>query len=99
MALLAGYVVRFLVPGLLPESAFIMALAVVLAAFILPFLWWRTAIGYAGGVILGVVTIGGWLSGAGALLESAVDSSIFIVPHFVIALLLIGGSVLAWREG
>lgn len=102
--LLAGGVVRFLIPGLFsasglePGAPFVTDLLLVLGVFFLPFLWWRTAIGYVLAVILGILTIYGQAVATQVLSEWRVESYYIIIPHFVFALLLIGSSVLAWRE-
>ena len=105
VAIFAGFVVRLLIPGYftaagLPAAApFGVASFAVYAAFFLPFLWWRSPIGYIGAVIVGIIALVGQLAQAGPLVEAAVESYIVIIPHIVFALLLIGASVLAWRDG
>lgn len=105
--LLAGSVVRFLIPGFLSTPGittganFSLALAVALFAFFLPFLWWRSVIGYLAAIILGIITVLGEvmfaasIAAAGAL---STEISTVIISTSIFALLLIGGSVLAWRE-
>ena len=108
MAFLAGKLVYLLIPGFTslpgesPATPFAVGFDFLLAAFFLPFLWWRTTVGYVGAVIVGILALGGQtlsliaVSAAGAL---AGELYIIIIPQFVFALLLIGSSVLAWREG
>ena len=102
VAILAGFVVRLLIPDffsdLPPAAPFGVASFAVYSAFFLPFLWWRTTIGYVGGVVLGVIGLVQVLL-IGAMVASAVETYIIIIPQVVFALLLIGASVLAWREG
>ena len=83
-------------------GAFGVGLFVVVMFFFLPLLWLRPAVGYVGAIILGILvlipqtgeTVG--IAAAGAL-----SQGIFLVifPTYVFALILIGASVLAWREG
>ncbi len=110
MALLANLVVRFLIPdyfstpGLPPVNggAFGVGIFVVVLFFFLPLLWLRPAVGYVGAIILGILVlipqtmeiVG--VAAAGALSQGIV---LVFVPTYVFALLLIGSSVLAWREG
>ena len=114
LAVLGGLVLRLLIPeyieapGLMPSTPFNLALIIVVALFFLPVLWWRTPVirmgdGYSGvyvpGVIVGILAIVGEAVAIGAVVESAVESYIIIIPHFIFAVLLIVSSVLAWREG
>ena len=109
VALLASSVARFLIPGffstpgLESENPFALALLLVVAAFLLPLLWWRTIIGYIGVIVLGifeVVAVSGEVAAIAAAggLSGELLYTIYI-PSLVFALLLVGSSVLAWREG
>ncbi len=109
VAVLASLVMRFLIPGffstpgLASEAPFNVGLVFVLGAFFLPLLWWRTTVGYVGAIILGILGLGAAtteaieFADAGALSGELLYT--IIIPTYVFALLLIGSSVLAWREG
>ena len=106
LAVLAGFITRLLVPDYisapLPAGIpFIAASFTVLFAFFLPFFWWRTTVGYVFGILAGVATVVIWTGATGHVLDGVlpVESYIIIIPGFVFALLLVGSSVLAWREG
>lgn len=114
LAVLGGLVLRLLIPeyieapGLVPWAPFNLTLIIVVALFFLPFLWWRTPVrqigyGYTGvyvlGFLVGILAIGGEAQAIAAVVESAVESYIIIIPHFIFAVLLIVSSVLASREG
>ena len=105
LAVLGGLVLRLLIPvyieapGLVPSAPFNLALGVVVGLFFLPFLWWRTTVGYVLGVIFGILAIVGEAPAIAAVVESAVESYVIIIPNFIFAVLLIVSSVLAWREG
>lgn len=106
LAVLVSLVVRLLVPGYVEPigiaAQFVIAVAAIVFAFFLPYLWWRTMVGYVGGVVFGIV---GVVTSAGTLItrvapgELPGESSSILVPALIFSLLLILGSVLAWREG
>ena len=91
----------FSTPGLASEASFGVAFIVALDAFFLALLWWRTTVGYVGALVMGSISFAGdtaaiiAIAGEGAL---TVGIGVVIIPTFVISLLLIGSSVLAWRE-
>ena len=105
VALLAGFVVRFLIPGfftesgILPLASFVVGISLVLGAPVPLLLWWRTAFGYVSAIVLGILTIIFQTVAAGPLVEWTVNSYIVIIPQYILAVLVIVGSVLAWREG
>lgn len=105
VALPTGLVVRLLIPAyfanLDPGVPFEVGLGVVLGFFFLPFLWWRSRVGYVGAVLVGIL---GVVSEARAVAAIAAADALLgefyliIVPTFVFSVLLVGSSVLAWRE-
>ena len=104
LGLLASFVVRLLIPVYLeaigPTLQFFIALGVVVMSFFLPFLWWRTTNGYINAVIAGII---GVATSVGGLIrvpagELPVESYLILIPALLFSLLLIGSSVLAWRE-
>ena len=91
----------FSTPGLVSEASFGVAFLVALDAFFLPLLWWRTTAGYVGAVVMGIIAFVGNAAAVTAIAaEGALSLGIglVIIPSFVFSLLLIGASVLAWRE-
>ena len=89
-------------PGIPPRTKLrFAAFFTVLFAFFLPFFWWRTTVGYVFGILAGIATVVIWTGATGHVLDGVlpVESYIIIIPGFVFTLLLIGSSVLAWREG
>ncbi len=107
LGVLGGAVVLLLVPayvdspGFIPAVPFILAVVSVGGLFFLPFLWWRTTVGYAFAVIYGIVTLYLRTPGPlGLVAEGTLpaESLLIIIPNIVFSLLLIGSSVIAWRE-
>lgn len=106
LAVLAGFVARMLVPeyignpGFSPAIPYNLAAGIAVGAFFLPFFWWRTTIGYVAGIILGIATVVTWTGAIASVVDETLplESYIMIIPGIVFALLLIGSSVLAWRE-
>ena len=110
VAILGGLVLRFLIPdyffipGLAPDrgGAFGIGLFAVLFVFFLPYVWRGTVVGYGGAIILSIIVLIGntvetvGIAGAG---ELSLGVSFVVIPTYIFALLLIGISVLAWREG
>ena len=98
-------VVRLLVPDYVehsgPDTSYFIAGAVIVVAFFQPFLWWRTTVGYVAGVILGIFSVATsaiamiTLVGPG---EIPGEGGFILIPALILGLLLIVGSVLAWRE-
>ena len=107
VALLASTVARFLIIGapvgayqITTSAIFYFFFVLVLGAFFLPFLWWRTTVGYAGAVIVGILFFFGNTVEAVSIrpLLDAISLSVIVIPVYVFAVLLIAGSVLALRE-
>lgn len=106
LAVLVQLVVRLIVPDYVehsgPETSYFIAGAVIVVAFFQPFLWWRTTVGYIAGVIFGIFVVA---TSAIALItlvapgEIPAEGAFILYPALIFGLLLIGGSVLAWREG
>ncbi len=96
---LAAVVMRLLIPGAL--QPFVWAFfAIAMVYFFLQYIWRWTAVGYAFGVIVGV---GGVVAHGAAFIPVAdgtlpVESLFIYIPGLLTALVLIGSSVLAWRE-
>lgn len=83
-------------------TSFFIAGWVIVMAFFQPFLWWQTTVGYIAGVIFGIfggVTSAIALINRGSLGELPAEGAYILIPALIFALLLIGGSVLAWWEG
>lgn len=108
LAVLGGSVVLLLVPayienpGFVPAVPFNLAVATVVGLLFLPFLWWRTTVGYVFAAIYGIVLLVARTVGPLSLVADGTllgESLIIIIPNIVLPLLLIGSSVLAWREG
>ena len=106
LAVLVQLVVRLIVPDYVemsgPETSYFIAGAVVVVAFFQPFLWWRTTVGYVAGVTIGifaVVTSTIALTTLVAPGKLAAESVYILIPALIFGLVLIGSSVLAWREG
>ena len=106
LAVLMELVVRLIVPDYVemsgPETSYFIAGAVVVIAFFQPFLWWRTTVGYVAGVFVGIFAVATSTIALITLVapgELASESVYILIPALIFGLLLIGGSVLAWREG
>ncbi len=106
LALHVQLVVRLLVPDYVEHSdtdtGYVVAGIILVAAFFQPFVWWRTTVGYIAGVLfglLGVVTSTIAMIVLVAPGEIPAEALIILIPALILGLLLIGGSVLAWREG
>ena len=106
LALHVQLVVRLLVPDYVEHSdtdtSYTIAGTIIVAAFFQPFLWWRTTVGYIAGVIFGLLGVATSIAAMIVLVapgEIPAEALIILVPALILGLLLIGGSVLAWREG
>lgn len=108
VALIAATVARYLIPGffstpgLVPEAAFRVSLFLTLYAFVLPLLWWRTTAGYVGAMIMGILSLVGQTAAVLAVAAAGALSTDYfgtlVIPTYILALLLLFGSALAWRE-
>ena len=106
LALLVQLVVRLLVPDYVEHSdtdtSYVIAGAVIVVAFFPPFLWWRTTVGYIAGVLFAIFAV---VTSTIAMIvlvspgEIPAEGLFILIPALILGLLLIGGSVLAWREG
>ena len=105
LGLLAQFVVRLLVPDYVEHSntdtGYLVAGIILVAAFFLPFVWWRATIGYVAGALFGLV---GVVTSVIAMIVLVAPGEIppqglfMLVPSLIFGLVLILGSVLAWRE-
>lgn len=103
VAVIVGFVAGLLIvdfSALNPAAGPTVALTIVLGGFFLPFLYWRSTMGYVGAVIVGFLAL---MNQGFAIADVAAGNLpgeiyINIVPELIFALLLIGTSVLAWRE-
>ncbi len=106
LALHVQLVVRLLVPDYVEHSdtdtSYTIAGTIIVAAFFLPFLWWRTTVGYIAGVLFGIFAVATSTIAMIVLVapgEIPAEGLFILIPALILGLLLIGGSVLAWREG
>ena len=106
LAVLVQLVVRLIVPDYVEhsglETSYFIAGAVIVVAFFQPFLWWRTTVGYIAGVLFGLIGVATSITAMIVLVapgEIPAEALIILIPALILGLLLIGGSVLAWREG
>jgi len=105
LALHVQLVVRLLVPDYVehsgPATSYFIAGVVIVVAFFQPFLWWRTTAGYIAGVIFGLFAV---VTSVLALItlvapgEIPTEATYILYPALIFGLLLIGSSLLAWRE-
>jgi hypothetical protein len=104
LALHVQLVVRLLVPDYVEHSgddtSYVIAGTAIVVAFFHPFVWWRTTLGYLAGVVFGIISV---VTSIVAIIdlvpdEIPYDSLAILVPALILGLLLVGASVLAWRE-
>jgi hypothetical protein len=105
LAISVQLVVRLLVPDYVehsgPATSYFIAGVAIIAAFFQPFLWWRTTVGYVAGIFFGIFAVVTSTIAMVTLVapgEIPEEGSFILIPALVFGLLLIVGSVLAWRE-
>ncbi len=88
--------------GINTDTSYTIAGAIIVVAFFHPFLWWRTTVGYIAGVLFGIFAVATSTIAMIVLVapgEIPAEGLFILIPALILGLLLIGGSVLAWREG
>ena len=106
LGLFVQFVVRLLVPDYVEHSdtdtGYVVAGFILVAAFFLPFVWWRTTVGYVAGVLFGLLGVGTSITAMIVLVapgEIPAEGLYMLIPALIFGLLLIVASLLAWREG
>jgi hypothetical protein len=105
LALHVQLVVRLLVPDYVEhsdaETGYFVAGWIIVVAFFYPFLWYRKTVGYVAGVLFGLLGVGTSIAAMIVLVapgEIPGEGLYMLIPALILGLLLIVGSVLAWRE-
>ena len=105
LALHVQLVVRLLVPDYVEhsdaETGYFVAGWIIVVAFFYPFLWYRKTVGYIAGVLFGLLGVGTSIAAMIVLVapeEIPGEGLYMLIPALILGLLLIVGSVLAWRE-
>ena len=99
------FVVRLLVPDYVEHSdvdtGYFVAGVILVAAFFQPYVWWRTTVGYIAGLVFGIFGAATSVIAMIVLVapgEIPAEGLYMLIPSLIFGVLLILGSVLAWRE-